>query len=388
MQFMIEFFNKHKVRIIAGVALLLGILTIWSFTKNNNEQPKTTAQKTAAETTEITLVFGGDMMGHGPLINAAYDKVEEKHNYLPWFKYISPYIKSADYSIANLEVTLAGPPYTGYPQFSSPDDYASNIIEAGFTALVTANNHSQDRGADGLIRTLEVLDKLKIPHTGTFKDTQSFESSYPLMVTLKGIKVAFLNATYGTNGLIVKHPTMVNLLDTIWMKKAILKARKLGAEIVIPIVHWGVEYQSHENKEQQNMAKFLADQGVDAIVGMHPHVVQPIYEIKSKSGKKVPVAFSLGNFVSNQRDRYQNGGILFRLKFEKKKDKISVQSHDYLPFWVHRVREGEQDSTFKRGYFMLTEKQLSLLNGEDLQTAGQYFFDTKNLLKDEHLWVN
>jgi len=92
--------------------------------------------------------------------------------------------------------------------------------------------------------------------------------------------------------------------------------------------------------------------------------------------------------VSNQRDRYQNGGILFRLKFEKKKDKITVQSHDYLPFWVHRVREGEQDSTFKRGYFMLTEKQMSLLNGEDLQVAGQYFFDTKNLLKDEHLWVN
>lgn len=385
---MISFIKIHKIRIAATLAVLLAVVTIWSFTKDNTEARKKNAAITAPEAQEIVLVFGGDMMGHGPLINAAYDKVEEKHNYLPWFKYLSPYIQSADYAIANLEVTLAGPPYTGYPQFSSPDEYASNIFEAGFSALVTANNHSQDRGAEGLIRTIEVLDKLKIPHTGTFKDTQSFESAYPLMVTIKGIKVAFLNATYGTNGLIVKHPTMVNMLDSTWMKKAILKARSLGAEIVIPIVHWGVEYQSHENKEQQNMAQFLADQGVDAIVGMHPHVVQPIYEIKSKSGKKVPVAFSLGNFVSNQRDRYQNGGILFRLSFEKKRDKISLRGHDYLPFWVHRVREGEQDSTFKRGYFMLTEKQMSLLNGEDLQTAGQFFFDTKNLLKEEPLWSN
>ncbi len=370
---------------------------------------KTAANKSQAPDT-IELIFGGDMMGHGPQIQAALNDSTQTYNYLPWFRYITPYIKSADFAVANLEVTLAGPPYQGYPQFSSPDKYAKDIFDAGFNVLVTANNHSQDGGMRGLIRTLDVLDSFKIPHTGTFRDTQEFERNYPLILEKNGIKIAILNFTYGTNGLIVKHPTMVNLIDTVWIEKAINKAKKNNADIIIPVVHWGVEYQRHENKEQQLLASFLARKGCDAIVGMHPHVIQPIKTVKNADGKEIPVAYSLGNFVSNQRERFKDGGIMFKLTIvsyknakadqsqqDGKTDKIrsktknsatsinhsstvKVIEYSHLPFWIHKVKPFEGDPNFGKGYWMLTEKELPLLQGEALSNAKQFFEDTRELL--------
>lgn len=388
---------------------------------HSTASPIKTAANQSQNPDTITVIFGGDMMGHGPQIQAALNDSTQEYNYLPWFRYIKSYIQSADFAIANLEVTLAGPPYQGYPQFSSPDKYAKDIYDAGFNVLVTANNHSQDGGKNGLIRTLNVLDSFKIPHTGTFRDTQEFERNYPLMLEKKGVKIAILNFTYGTNGLIVKHPTMVNLIDTIWIERAINKAKQNKADIIIPVVHWGVEYQRHENKEQQLLASFLARKGCHAIVGMHPHVIQPIKTVKNSFGQEIPVAYSLGNFVSNQRERFKDGGIMFKLTFvrgaavngsqytsssdaskirnDKSSNKtaksptessikqaknesssIALIEYSHLPFWIHKVKPFEGDPHFGKGYWMLTEKELPLLQGEALINAKQFFEDTRELL--------
>ena len=335
----------------------------------------------------ITLVFGGDLMGHGPQIQAAKIDSNNTYDYKPGFRYLQGFIQNADFAVANLEVTLAGPPYKGYPQFSSPDEYALNMKQLGFDLLVTANNHSQDGGKRGLLRTINTLNNIKIHHTGTFSDTQEFISNYPYITEINGLKIAILNYTYGTNGLTVTPPTMVNIIDTLYIRNAIEKARKMGASIVIPVMHWGNEYQRQESPQQRELAHFLADAGCDAIIGMHPHVVQPIKTITSKNGKSVPVAYSLGNFVSNQRERFKDGGILARIKILHQGSQTRLIQIDYKPFWVHKLLPHEVYGPFeKRGYYLIPSDKTTLLGESYKKEASQFFEDTRELLKGLTEW--
>ena len=337
----------------------------------------------------ITLLFGGDLMGHGPQIKAAQVDSNNTYDYKPGFRYLQKSIESVDFAVANLEVTLAGPPYKGYPQFSSPDAYALNMKELGFDLLVTANNHSQDGGKRGLLRTIRVLDSFAIDHTGTFTDTSEFQNTYPYITDINGLKIAVLNYTYGTNGLTVTPPTMVNIIDTNYIKAAIIKARKKGAQFIIPVMHWGLEYQNQESEHQRKMAQFLADAGCDAIIGMHPHVVQPIKNIRTKDGRNVPVAYSLGNFVSNQRDRYKNGGILARVKILHRGNEIKLVQMDYKPFWVHKLLPNDTYPPFtKRGYYLLPQENLHLLKEKYRSEADIFFQDTRELLDGVPEWKN
>ena len=187
---------------------------------------------------EITFLFMGDFMQHGPQIRAAKDS-NNNYNYDHYFDYTSSLINGVDFAVANLEVTLAGEPYTGYPRFSAPDEYAIGIKNAGFDILTTSNNHSNDRGSSGLIRTIDMLDSLKIQHLGTYKDSLERSQKYPLIIKKDGIKVALLNYTYGTNGLPTKSPNIVNMIDTIIMLKDILDAKKKNVDKIIVLTHWG-----------------------------------------------------------------------------------------------------------------------------------------------------
>ena len=149
---------------------------------------------------EISFLFMGDIMGHRPQIRSAWQEETKKYDYEEVFSPLEDIIWSSDFAIANLEVTLAGGPYTGYPQFSSPDELAVACKNSGMDVLVTANNHSCDRKNKGIIRTVNVLDSLNILHTGTFKDLGERESKNLLILSKDGIKVGVLNYTYGTNG--------------------------------------------------------------------------------------------------------------------------------------------------------------------------------------------
>lgn len=134
---------------------------------------------------EISFLFMGDFMQHSPQIKAAKDSMGN-YNYEHYFDYTNSLIQSVDFAIANLEVTLAGKPYDGYPRFSSPDEYAVAIQNAGFDVLTTANNHSNDCGSDGLVRTINVLDSLQFMHLGTYKDSTEKKNNYPLIIEKKG----------------------------------------------------------------------------------------------------------------------------------------------------------------------------------------------------------
>ena len=369
----------------------ISIYAVTSFTSSNKIiNPKLIIKSKSKPDTVFTLLFGGDMMGHLQMINSAYNYPKEEYEFDHWFQFVSPYIKSCNWAIANLEVTLAGKPYTGYPQFSSPDAYAVSIKNAGFDALVNANNHSQDRGKLGLERTIRILDSIDMIHTGTFKDTTQFNKNYPLIVNVAGCKIAILNYTYGTNGLLVTHPNMVNMIDSIAMINAIFKAKSLGADLIIPIMHWGIEYQTVENENQILIAKLLAKHGANAIIGMHPHVVEPIKNIKVKSidndSISIPVAYSLGNFVSAQTNRYCDGGIMIRLTCKRKNDKVEITNFDYLPFWVWALKSDNISSGLRSGYYLITEKQIALLNESEYNKASIFFRDVRQILFGTSEW--
>lgn len=264
----------------------------------------------------LRLLFVGDLMQHQGQIDAA--RTARGYDYSACFPYVKEVISQADFAVANLEVTLGGKPYRGYPAFSAPDEYLTAIHDAGFNVLLTANNHCLDRGRKGLERTLRLIDSLHIPAAGTYTDIEDRRTRYPLLFEKKGFRIALLNYTYGTNGIPVPSPAVVNLIDTTVIAQDIEKARQLHPDVLLACMHWGVEYQSLPGKEQQKLAQWLFAKGVDHIIGAHPHVVQPIeVHTDSLTRQKRLVAYSLGNFISNMSARRTDGGLMLQMEFVK-----------------------------------------------------------------------
>lgn len=304
----------------------------------------------SAQTDTLRLLFAGDIMGHAPQIQSAEVVKHKKYNYAPCFQYLKPVLEQADIAIGNLELTLPGkPPYTGYPMFRSPDDLAGALKDAGFDMLVTANNHSNDAHALGVTHTIDVLRDKGFLQTGTFKNQRDRDAFYPLMVYKNGFKIAFVNYTYDTNGVPTQSPTVVNLIDTVQMLADLREAVARKPHYIIAIMHWGIEYQLTENKDQQRLARFLVRNGADMVIGMHPHVVQPVKNERVKmpdgSTKEAIVVYSLGNFISNQQQPNTDGGILFQVDLLKKKGspEIRIGKQGIIPVWryIHKPAQGK-----------------------------------------------
>ena len=325
----------------------------------------------------LKLIFTGDIMGHDSQIESALNTGSEGYDYAPCFEHLEPYFSSADITIGNLEVTLAGPPYKGYPQFSSPDELGLALRSAGFDILLTANNHALDRHKQGIERTIDQLDKQGFIYTGTFKNDYTRALSYPLLVEKNGIRLAILNYTYGTNGLVASSPNIVNYIDTAQISKDLKKAEKASPDFTIVTVHWGKEYENTENSQQNQLAQFILDAGADAIIGSHPHVVQPIR--LSDSGEII--VYSMGNLISNQRSRYRNGGIAFEMSLEKKEGITAVSEYAYLPIWVYKpvTEKGTQFQLMPAALDSATAKKLHFPD-EDYALMKTFLNDTRTNL--------
>lgn len=297
----------------------------------------------------LKIIFAGDLMGHGGQIKAAL--VEEgKYDYTPCFRFIAPYLQSANLAIANFELTLAGPPYKGYPQFSSPDQLLVDASNAGFDIFTTVNNHCMDGGKRGFLRTLKVFDSLGVPHLGTYRNAAERAKEHPMMVERNGFRLALVTYTYGTNGLPVPDPLVVNMIDTMQMKADLARAKELGAEFTIALIHWGEEYQTKANTEQEMLAKLLLKNGADIVIGGHPHVVQNATMDALPENEVEPqiVVYSMGNLVSNQRDINTDGGIMVELDLRRDAEGKIRQRCAYMPYWVYR---GEYERLYQ--YYIL-----------------------------------
>lgn len=266
-------------------------------------------------TDTITLRFIGDVMMHSKQIAEA-SQDDGTFDFSSYFRLIENKLRTADLTVANMEFALGGEPFSGYPAFSAPDEIARYAAGCGIDIFLAANNHIYDKGTAGAIRTIgkykELEETYGVRYTGLALDAEDERKNHPLMSAPKGIRLAMINFTYATNGGRRKGWPKVNYLeDKEDITLAMEVARRKNADLIIALPHWGNEYELKHSTEQEEVAQWLADEGADIIIGAHPHVVQDTSSLqrnigkaaKAEKGKAVPVAYSLGNAVSNMSAR-------------------------------------------------------------------------------------
>ena len=307
--------------------LYVALLASCSYPECGSETVADCIQDDAAEKiARAKLLFAGDVMCHMPQVYAA--RTDGGYDFRPVFEFVKPYFERADAAIVNLE-TVVSPNgrYSGYPSFASPAEFAAALKWAGVDIAVMANNHCCDRGRRGIMATTHCLDTLGISRTGVFRDDADRLSRNPLRFDCGGIAFALLNYTYGTNGLDVPNGCYVNLTDTAVMRQDLRRAA--DADCIVVCMHWGDEYVRKANRQQRRLADFLHRNGADIVIGSHPHVIQPA----DAACGRITV-WSLGNFVSNQRKRFCDGGLMAEVDVEKRNANDVRCRLTLIPVWV------------------------------------------------------
>ena len=304
------------------------------FEEDNDETP-----------TDVTFTLSaiGDIMCHNTQYNDAYNEDTNSYDFSYVFEDISLYTKTADICVGNLETTFAGEDvgYSSYPTFNTPDSLAYELKDIGVDVLSTAGNHALDKGFDGLSRTIDVLNDADIAHLGTYQTAE--EQNKPLIKYVKGIKLAFVNFTYGTNGISIPSDKQfcVNLIDEDFIKTQIEIAKNESPDIIVACMHWGNEYKTSQNSSQEELADFLFQNGVDIILGTHPHVLEPMEKrtvtLEDGSTKDGFVIYSLGNFIADQNAEYTRNSIILNLDITKHVDgSISIDNYEYVPIYMYK----------------------------------------------------
>jgi len=333
------------IAMIAGALLLVVLIMGCGFTGRVAGGDTGSTMPPGTPAVHATLVFAGDLLMHTPLGASVLDPATGRYDFSSLFAPISPYVAEGDLAAADLETVLAGADrgYTGYPRMNSPNDLAAEVAESGFDLIATATNHSLDQGWDGLIATAAALDAAGLAHAGSYRSAA--ERGTPLVLDVGGVKVAFLAYTEWLNGLPLPtdRPYAVGLLERDQVRDDVRRARAAGAELVVAQVHWGSEYMRQPSRPQREAARMLLEEGVDVIVGSHPHVVQPIVRLTVDRGGRPfsgYVAYSLGNLVSTQIWRYSDSGLLLYVDIAKGATGARVTGLRYLPVYVQRGWEG------------------------------------------------
>ncbi len=349
--------------------------------ENSKEESE---QEVEVKTKSIKISAVGDIMFHMSQINGGYDESTDTYDYTSFFEDIKPFIEDADISFGNFEGTTAGLEngnvYKAWPVFNVPDETLDAVKYAGFDVLSTINNHSIDMGKEGIIRTIEQINNRDMLHVGT---RNSPDENRVLILEENDIKIAVIAYTYGCNGL-EQYLTedeldyMVNIIDENKIKQDIQYSKDNNADIIISFMHWGGEYQRDPSVSQKNLADMMINEGVDIILGSHPHVIQDSKVIEIEKEKKF-IAYSMGNFISNQRyetlaHEYPNintyfteDGVVINIEIEKdfQTNKTYLKEVEYIPTWVNRVKvDGKYDYDILPIKYYLENNEVS----EELKT--------------------
>ena len=270
---------------------------------------------------DAEIVFVGDAMQHQAQLDAAR-RGNGSWDYSECFAEVAPWFKTADLAVVNLETPIGPAPHSGYPCFNAPEPFIHALRDAGFGLFLTANNHTLDRRDRGLRHTIDALARNGLPHLGTYKDAAARDTLMPHIRTVRGIRIGFINYTYGTNGITARDGAHVDYIDTARIAADIRATRGAGAEIICACMHWGDEYHQLPNASQRRLADWLQARGVELIIGAHPHVVQPMELRDNPDGSHCLVVYSLGNFISNMRTRDTRGGAAVTVRLERGTDGI------------------------------------------------------------------
>lgn len=319
----------------------------------------------------LKLIFVGDLMCHSPQFLNSYIDSSDSYDFNPSFYFVKDIISAADLAYGNFETVIAGKEknYSGYPLFNSPDEFLYAIKETGFNALNIANNHILDRGIFGLERTSTIIDSLGIIRLGAYISQTDRDS---IRIFLKNnIKIALLSYTYGLNGNALKYNYLVNVINDSLIKNDLSKAKLQNPDLIISFLHIGEEYRRNYNKSQKLLIDNLIKYGADLIICSHPHVLQPFELVKLSDSSKLDtgfVAFSLGNFISNQDGVFNQQGAILEININKEDDKIKLINYEIHPTYCFK---GSFNS--KKKHIVIPVKQYSI---DSLKSLG---FNLTNL---------
>ena len=338
--------------------------------KSEESKPK---EEKPIEDSHIKISVLGDIMCHNTQFADAYDNSTKTYDFSYVFEDVQEVTSDSDILMGNLETTFAGEEkgYSNYPNFNTPEQLAYDLKEMGVDILTTANNHCMDTGYAGVESTLNYLDDAKIEHTGTNRSKE--EQNKILVKEINGVKIAFLSFTYGTNGIAIPSDKSyaVNIMDEDFVLSQIELAKKENPDLIFASVHWGIEYQNVQNKDQEKWADFLIANGVSVIFGSHPHVLQPMEyrEVQSENGETRVgfVIYSLGNFMSGQTQKNTRTSIILNLNITKKGDtsEIFVDDVSYIPIYTYK---GSGNKKYK---VMNIDKAIKNYENESDRSIGQ-----------------
>lgn len=364
--------------------------------KVNNENPTQSKpavtekvdkeETTAPKNTKATIVAVGDNLIHNTLISAG-EQGDGTLDYNSFYEDIKQYIEPADLAIINQETMLGGDvkEYSGYPMFNTPWEVGEAAINAGFDVFTCATNHSMDVGSAGVEKECEFFEKHpEVVHTGTYTSTEDYNKiAYK---EINGIKFAFLNYTYGTNGISIPSDKkyLVKLLTEENVRKDIPEARK-NADVVIVFPHWGTENSHDVSDQQRKYCKIFMELGVDIVIGTHPHVLQPVeWLTDDESGKKMLVYYSIGNFISHQVNPNQMCGGMAEITVEKKNGEISISNAKLSPVIDFYSKSG---SGYRFSVYKLKDYTEELANQQAQSgTSVEYFTKlSKQIVSEEFL---
>lgn len=333
-------------------------------------------------TVTITISVVGDLMCHGPQFE--YARVgKDSFDFNPVYRIVKKYLEASNFTFGNLETVTAGKKnggYTGYPFFNTPTGYLDALKNVGFDFLVTANNHSLDRSEKGILKTIEELNDRSIGYTGTYTSQNDRDSIR--VININGIKIAILAYSYGTNGNPIPKGKdyLINLIDYKLIEKDINSAKRIKPDLILVHYHFGEEYKREPVQFQKEVVNKTIELGADIIIGGHPHVLQPVDFYKTNHGNLDSgfVAYSMGNFISNQQDRYKDAGMILSIKLKKYfyTNLIEIEEVNYLPTWVFKG-----NSNIGKEFVIIPSTDVAdttiSLDNLQLKRMNQAFDDTK-----------
>lgn len=344
------------------------------------EKPETTA--TTSDVTTASVIAVGDNLYHQSLIDAGASE-DGNWNYDKIYTHITDAIKDADIRMIDQETvfTTDHDSVSSYPSFATPTEVGDAIVKAGFNVVESANNHIDDFGEGFLTDTLNFW-KTKYPDVTLLGIHDSQEDADTVKIReVNGIKIAFLDYTYGTNvGGIEGKDYMIDMIRKEKITTMIQKAKQ-QADCIIFVAHWGTEDETMPNEYEKQWAAYLMEQGVNVIIGGHPHVLQPYGRISDGKGNETVVFYSLGNFVSTQQKLEELLGGMAKFTIQKTvengKTSIQILTPTVEPLVMHYNSDAGEF-----GPYMLSDYTEELASQNGVQKyIGDGVFTLDNLKK-------
>lgn len=307
------------------------------------------------EDTDISFVVFGDNLIHEPIYqyglhnNNRSDDDNQSFGFLFENKNIENAIAASDIAIINQETPFTDNPskYSGYPRFGTPTGVGEAIADAGFDVVTCATNHALDQGVDGLDFTKEFFDSRDILCIGIQSGEEDERRPYEIL-TRSGMRIALFNYTYGINGSGISQDIAcrVHMLDDEERIRADIAKTRAEADFVLVFAHWGTEYEQEPDGFQQKWSQIFLESGVDAVVGTHPHVMQPYEVLRGGDGHEMLVYYSIGNYISAQKEQSCVKGGMARFTVSLTPDGYKITEYTLQPLVITRQKDGKYTVDF------------------------------------------